>query len=165
MPTPPLVITDGGRAFHGFGEGNRGRGRGDCVARAIAIATGQPYDQVWHGLHARMDALPPRRIRRPQGTIQLKVWGDPDRGVPRTAYQPYLQSLGWAWHPLMHIGQGCTVHLDTDELPASGRFILRVSKHIVAYVDGEVHDTHDPSRKATRCVYGMFYDPTQWQPS
>jgi hypothetical protein len=55
----------------------------------------------------------------------------------------------------MSIGQGCTVHLKADELP-SGRLILSVSRHYVAMIDGVVHDTHDPSRGGTRCVYGYW---------
>jgi hypothetical protein len=42
-----------------------------------------------------------------------------------------------------------------DELPA-GRLIVRVSKHLVAVVDGVIHDTHDCTRAGERCVYGYF---------
>ena len=34
---------------------------------------------------------------------------------------------------------------------------MRLSRHITAVVDGVIHDTHDPSRKGTRCVYGYWY--------
>jgi hypothetical protein len=57
----------------------------------------------------------------------------------------------------MQIGSGCTVHLSADELP-SGRLVVSVSKHLTAVIDGVIHDTHDPSRRGTRCVYGY------WQP-
>ncbi len=70
-------------------------------------------------------------------------------------YQPYLEDLGWWWKPTMRIGSGCTVHLRADELP-SGTVICKVSKHLVAVIDGVIHDTHDPSRDGTRCVYGYF---------
>jgi len=36
------------------------------------------------------------------------------------------------------------------------RLILSLSKHLAAMVDGVVHDTHDPSRGGTRCVYGYW---------
>jgi hypothetical protein len=55
----------------------------------------------------------------------------------------------------MFIGSGCKVHLKKDELP-SGNLIVRVSKHIVAVIDGVIHDLSDPSRSGTRCVYGYF---------
>ena len=55
----------------------------------------------------------------------------------------------------MKIGSGCTVHLRADELP-TGRLIVSVSRHVVAVIDGVIHDTHDPSRDGTRCVYGYW---------
>ena len=55
----------------------------------------------------------------------------------------------------MFIGQGCKVHLRADELP-KGRLVVALSKHIVAIIDGVIHDTGDPSRGGTRCVYGYF---------
>ena len=76
-------------------------------------------------------------------------------GVPRSVYEKYLKSLGWQWTPTMHIGQGCKVHLSEDELP-DGRLIARVSKHHTTVIDGVIHDTHDPSRDGTRCVYGYW---------
>lgn len=41
------------------------------------------------------------------------------------------------------------------ELP-SGRLIVAVSRHLCAVIDGVIHDTFDPSRDGTRCVYGYF---------
>jgi hypothetical protein len=55
----------------------------------------------------------------------------------------------------MGIGTGCTVHLRDGELP-SGRLVVSVSRHEVAVIDGVMHDTHDPSRDGTRCVYGYW---------
>lgn len=55
----------------------------------------------------------------------------------------------------MSIGTGCKVHLTSNELPA-GRLIVKVSKHLTAVINGVVHDTHDPSREGTRCVYGYY---------
>ena len=47
------------------------------------------------------------------------------------------------------------MHLDPAELP-SGRIVVSLSKHYTALVDGIIHDTHDPSRGGTRCVYGYW---------
>jgi hypothetical protein len=55
----------------------------------------------------------------------------------------------------MSIGSGCTVHLRDGELPM-GRLIVSVSLHLVAVIDGIIHDTHDCSRDGTRCVYGYW---------
>ena len=38
----------------------------------------------------------------------------------------------------------------------AGRIIVRLSKHYTCLIDGIIHDTHDPSRNGTRCVYGYW---------
>jgi len=138
-----FVHDDGGREAAGF----RGSA-GDCVTRAIAIATERPYQQVYNELHGLMGSLPSTPARK-------RAWS-PRSGVPRCVYDPYLKLIGWVWTPTMAIGQGCTVHLRDDELPG-GRLIVRVTRHMCAVIDGVVHDTHDPSRSGTRCVYGYWH--------
>jgi len=34
--------------------------------------------------------------------------------------------------------------------------IVKVSKHLTTVIDGVLHDTHDPSRRGSRCVYGYY---------
>jgi hypothetical protein len=140
-------FNDGGRAQAGFS----GRA-GDCVARSIAIVTGLPYAEV----HARLaEGNCTQRARR--GTRGKKKGRTADQGINtnRKWFKDFMAELGFVWTPTMSIGQGCTVHLKADELP-SGRLILSVSRHYVAMIDGVVHDTHDPSRHGTRCVYGYW---------
>lgn len=132
---------DGGRAAAGY----RGDA-GDCVTRAIAIATEVPYREVYDVLGSFSKA-----IEGPKGKSARD-------GVRRRVYDSYLELLGWRWTPTMGIGTGCTVHLNAEELP-SGRLIVRLSKHLTAVVDGVIHDTHDPSRGGTRCVYGYWSKP------
>lgn len=139
------TFDDGGRVAAGF----RGHA-GDCVTRAIAIATGVPYADVYAALAAGMAASRGRHHSRGKRSAR--------NGVFRNVYDPYLASLGWTWIPTSGIGQGCRVHLRADELPP-GRIIARVSRHLCAVVDGVVHDTDDPTRGGTRCVYGY------WRPS
>lgn len=135
--SPVWVFDDGGRAAAGF----RGEA-GDCVVRAIAIATGSDYAWVYAELAARQKALGKPNSAR--------------NGVSKKAYRPFLEDeLGWTWTPTMRIGSGTTVHLDADELP-EGRIIVRLTRHLAAVVDGVIHDTHDPSRGGTRCVYGYW---------
>lgn len=78
-------------------------------------------------------------------------------GVPtnRKWFAEYMKAIGWEWVPTMQVGQGCKVHLRAAELPP-GRLIVNVSRHFCAVIDGVVHDTHDPSRAGTRCVYGYY---------
>lgn len=133
---------DGGREAAGY----KGQA-GDCVTRAIAIATGKPYQEVYDALNGL--AVNERKGKRKRGKSSAR------NGVYRSTFAKYLLSLGWQWHPTMAIGQGCKVHLKADELP-QGNLIVSVSRHMVAVINGVIHDTHDPSRDGTRCVYGYW---------
>jgi len=146
---------DGGREAAGFAAHT-----GDCVVRAIAIACGMPYAEVYRALHEAtlVDRVVMAKLELRYGA-RARAHASPRFGVHRRVYDRYLAEHGWAWTPTMKIGQGCTVHLRSDELP-DGRLIVRVSRHICAVIDGVVHDTHDPSRGGTRCVYGYWQHPT-----
>jgi hypothetical protein len=133
---------DGGRKSAGY----KGQA-GDCVTRAIAIATGKPYQEVYDALNGL--AVNERTGKRKRGKSSAR------NGVYRSTFAKYLLSLGWKWNPTMAIGQGCKVHLKENELPR-GNLIVSVSHHMVAVVNGIIHDTHDPSRDGTRCVYGYW---------
>ena len=141
-----LIIDDGGRAAAGF----KGKA-GDCVTRAIAIASGIPYIEVYNALDVLAEQERPRGARRRSSART---------GVTRPTSAKYLRGLGATWTPTMGIGTGCTVHLRRDELPEEGRLVLSLSKHFAAYVDGVLHDTYDCSRRGTRCVYGYWTMPT-----
>ncbi len=132
------VFDDGGREAAGF-RGNAG----DCVVRAIAIATGLPYRQVYDAL----SDLNASRRKNPERSAR--------NGSYRREYQTLMEQLGWEWTPTMRVGSGCTTHLRADELPP-GRIVARLSRHTSAVIDGVIHDTFDPSRDGTRCVYGYF---------
>lgn len=134
-----FIQHDGGRAAAGF----RGEA-GDCVTRAIALATGEPYLDVYKALADLCAAT--GRARTPRD------------GVPRKVYDRYLLDLGWHWTPTMLIGSGCSAHLRADDLP-TGRLIARLSGHLVAVLAGIVYDTSDPRRGGTRCVYGYWSKP------
>lgn len=135
---------DGGRAEAGY----RGS-TGDCVCRAIAIATGKPYQEVYDALNATAKGM--RQTRRVKGSRART-------GVNRLVYERYLRSLGWTFTPTVTIGSGCRVHLRADELPG-GSIICRLSGHLAAVVDGVIRDTFNPDRNGTRCVYGYYSAP------
>jgi hypothetical protein len=140
------VYDDGGRAAAGFrGDAN------DCVTRAVAIAFRLPYRDVYEAL---ADLQAGAKYRGRGGVTRTKRRSARD-SVLKRIYKPYLADLGAVWTPTMGIGTGCRVHLRADELPA-GRLIVEVSKHVVAVIDGVVHDTHDQTREGTRCVYGYW---------
>jgi len=135
-------FNDGGRQKAGF-KGHTG----DCVTRAIAIVTGKPYKEVYDTINTM--SINERITKRKKKKSNSRT------GVFRKTYQKYLESLGYEWIPTMQIGQGCKIHLRSDELP-SGHLIIRVTKHITTMIDGVINDTYDCSRQGTRCVYGYF---------
>lgn len=140
-------FNDGGRKAAGFkGEA------GDCVCRAIAIASGRPYKEIFDRL-AEGNVTQRRTSRQRK---KLKATADDGIYTTRKWFKDYMTELGFVWKPIMSIGSGCTTHLRHDELPKSGRLVLHLSKHSAAYVDGVLNDTYDCSREGTRCVYGYW---------
>jgi hypothetical protein len=144
-----VIINDGGRKAAGF----TGQARGDCVARSIAIVAQLPYQQVYDAL-AEINAKTPKSKRRKAHKVGRRTASD---GIYTNSalFRRYMQSLGFVWTATMGIGTGCKVHLRSGELPM-GRLIARVTRHYCAVIDGVIHDTHDPSRHGTRCVYGYW---------
>lgn len=149
---PPLEVRvgfqydDGGRSAAGF------RGEpGDCVVRAAAILTGQPYRELYDLANEVAKRERPRGRKRSSARTGITT---------ATMRRFYEGALGLIWTPTMFVGSGCQVHVRTDELP-TGAMILNVSKHVMAYVDGVVHDigTDAADRDGTRCVYGYWQMP------
>lgn len=135
---------DGGRAAAGY-KGTAG----DCVTRAIAIASGMPYQTVYDLVN---ESAATERVTKRKRNARLR---GARTGIYKTTTKRVLQSLGWVWFPTMGIGTGCRVHLRAGELPP-GRLIVSVSKHLCAVIDGTVYDNHDPRRNGKRCVYGYW---------
>ena len=125
---------DGGRSKY-----FKGTDAGDCVVRALSICTGRDYKEIYDELFALTGESPRDGVLT--NTTEVRHW--------------YFPKQGLVWTPTMKIGQGCKVHLCKDELPA-GRLICKLSKHLVAVIDGVVHDTYDCTRDGTRCVYGYW---------
>lgn len=139
-----FVYDDGGRKAAGFSDK-----MSDCVTRTIAIATGLPYLHVYFALSVGTKSERVAKGRRRRTTAAHGVHTN------RTWFKRYMKTLGWKWTPTMGIGTGCRIHLRDGELPM-GRLIVSVSRHLVAVVDGVIHDTHDCSRNGNRCVYGYW---------
>jgi hypothetical protein len=137
-----FVHDDGGRAAAGY-KGSAG----DCAARAISIATGLSYQEVYDGINAL--GAKERTGRKKRGKSDART------GVYTKCVRKFMGSIGWTWVPTMAIGSGCTTHLRASELP-KGRIVTVLSRHYAAVVDGVLRDTFDCSRNGTRCVYGYF---------
>ena len=152
------IHNDGGRAAAGF-KGSAG----DCVARAVAIASGKPYAEVYAALAHGMGTQ--RASKRQRGIAELRAalrgrksnvaTARAGINVKRKWFKDYMTGLGWTWTPTMYIGQGCKVHLRADELPP-GRLVVALSRHYAAVIDGVLHDTYEDTRGGTRCVYGYW---------
>ena len=151
QPTAALgyVRHDGGRMAAGF-QGDAG----DCVVRAIAIAAQRPYLEVYEALRNANANYAEGRTSRLAKHIAVRG-STPRNDNHRAVFHDYILSLGFEWVPTMAVGQGCQVHLRQHEIPA-GRLIVKVSKHLSAVIDGVIHDTHNPARGGTRCVYGYY---------
>lgn len=131
MENLDFKYNDGGRSIY-----FKGKNVGDCVVRAVAIATGIDYKEVYD-------------------TVSKIAGKTPRNGVAKEVTNKLLQEYGWTWVPTMLVGQGCKVHLRKDELP-QGTIICRTSKHLTTVIDGVINDTFDCSRGGTRCVYGYW---------
>ena len=142
-----FIYNDGGRKEAGY-TGTTG----DCVCRAICIASGLPYQEVYDTL-ANGNAMQ----RRSKHSTKSHGQRTASKGinVNRQWFQNYMESIGFVWTPTMLIGQGCKVHLKSDELP-KGRLVVAVSKHYTAVIDGIINDLYNPDRSGTRCVYGYY---------
>jgi hypothetical protein len=123
---------DGGRA--NYFKGNAG----DCVTRAVAIATGFDYKEVYD-------------------TIKDLIQHTPRNGISKQETRDIMRYYGFTWVPLMTIGGGCRYHLNEDDLPTKGIIICQVSHHVTTIIDGVINDTFNPSRDGKRCVYGYWY--------
>jgi len=148
------VYNDGGRAAAGY-KGTAG----DCVCRAIAIATERPYQEVYDLIneYAKSERTGKRKISKSSAR----------NGVYKQTIRKVMAHYGFKWIPTMQIGQGCKVHLTADELPR-GRLVVSISGHEVAVIDGVINDTYNSSIKQyydddknlitndRRCVYGYY---------
>src|SRR5262249_11421739 len=159
------VKDDGGRRKSGIA---RAAGRkdavGDCVVRAIAIATGKPYREVH-------DALTVAKVRHIYAGGDSDYWSqreprrggvrtfDPDHGCSDEVYGPYLESLGWSRAST----KGQRVRLRADELPR-GRLIVRIHRHLVAVIDHVIHDTRDCGGAGRVRVEGYWTAPSSGHP-
>lgn len=147
-----FVENDGGRAEAGFKAK-----AGDCVCRAIVIVTGRPYREVYdrlaEGNKSQRVTKHTKKANAGKRTAQNGIY------TRRKWFKDYMAELGFEWVPTMQIGQGCTVHLNADELP-KGRIVVALSKHYAAVIDGVLHDTYNSAERGST-VYNLDYPKDQ----
>jgi hypothetical protein len=145
MASMKFKVDDGGRAEAGF-KGTAG----DCVCRAVTIASGKPYREVYKALAQGMgDQRRSKHVRTTSASARNGV------NTRRKWFKDYMQGLGFTWVPTMGIGTGCKVHLAEGELPP-GRLVVAVSRHYTAVVDGVIHDLYDPQREDGGYMFERF---------
>ena len=131
-----FVWNDGGRSASGF-VGSCG----DCVTRAIAIATGRAYRDVY-------------------SEIGVATQKSPRNGVPTQAAVKYLADIGWE-----HV-QTDAFLFNVDMLP-KGAVIVQLrdragrSRHFCAVVDRVIHDTWNPVEDERYYVCGFWVAPVR----
>jgi hypothetical protein len=125
-----FVFNDGGKAATGHREVN------DCACRAIAIATGHPYHEIWDMFKTLLEAESVR----------------PRSGVNEIVQHKVMESLGWTWV------EARKAYLVEHDLP-SGRLVVCIRGHSLAVIDRVIHDTFNPSFEKTGMlppIYGYY---------
>ena len=114
------VYDDGGRLEAGF------KGiAGDCVARALAVFTGESYEQVYRDLAAANKTAGKSRSAR--------------NGLRKDVYEPVYLKYGLV---KVRLPKGPRPTY-TEAYGQHGDCIVSTAKHIAAIVDGELRDTFD----------------------
>jgi len=125
-----FTLNDGGRRDAGF-KGHTG----DCVTRAVCIATGAPYRQTYNALgelYAEMS-----------GGLKRTARG----GVATPVSFRYLTDRGWKLRLTPN------AYFTAEAIPMQGTIIAVLHRHDVAVIDGVVMDSWD-SRKSNRTKCG-----------
>lgn len=132
-PIVPLSFEydDGGRADAGY----RGR-TNDCVVRALAIATGYPYKQLY------------QMFKKPNPG-NVKGISPYSSGVQRRFTHTFLTERGWTGVPLYH-DLGTFQRFDRT-LP-SGKIVVALPGHLTCVINRVIHDTY-PSKTSTVVDY------------
>ena len=132
-----FVYDDGGRSKY-----FSGKNVGDCVCRAITIASGKDYKEIYD--------------------LLAKTMGEsPRNGVftNKPCFKRMMRDLGFEWHSLAGIGVKQAFHFYDGELPREGRMVCSVTKHNVAVVNNELHDIWDSRYNSfgqMRRIYGYW---------
>ena len=129
---------DGGRSNYFKGKS------GDCVVRAIALATGEDYkviyDQLTQANKLYIENKNTKLAKRLRNT-KYKKSGTPRSGNFKQVYKPFLEAKGWKWVSLMKFGSGERTKL--NQLTHLDNVIVSVPKHLLCMKKGLVLDTWD----------------------
>lgn len=141
----PYVYSDGGRAQYFKGK----TGVYDCVCRAVAIASGKDYKDVYNAMKAATGESP----RKGTYTNTAK-------------FKRFMGGMGFTWTPCSGIGVRTAVHPRKGEMPEHGRHVCSAHGHYFAIVEGVVYDAWDSRYNSfgeVRRIYGYwtYNEPTE----
>lgn len=140
---------DGGRASAGF-KGTAG----DCVVRAIAIATGLPYAEVYKRL---AESNKTQRVTKGTRTsLAGKATARNGIYTHRKWFKDYMAELGFVYVTLVPKFGDQPPRIFEIRNIISGRMILSLRRHSAAMVDGVLMDTWDSSNEGLAKVYGYW---------
>lgn len=151
VETLAFVENDGGRYDTGR---HTEKHAGDCVARAIAIASGKDYDLVWNALARRKTS----RRRYACGVISSDEI-TADHGVSRKVYKPYLSRIGFdAVFKVAPRQRRITISQAYKRFGDGVAQVQRTGKarkqggHMVAVQGGAIHDIFDCGEQDYRVI-------------
>ena len=101
---------------------------GDCVIRAISIAEGKTWDDIFIDLMLK--------------SFELK-----DIPSSNEAWGSYLKDIGYQRFIIPNTCPDCYTVKDFSEDYPTGTFILATGTHVVAVVNGFYYDTWDSGKK------------------
>jgi hypothetical protein len=124
------VYDDGGSGSHDLK---------DCVPRAIAIASGRPYDEVHEQCEECNAGALDDAYLTPEERAAHEAMAEDGLDYHGTAgadegLDSYLEELGFQYH---------RCGLGDDPLPTTGRLIVVMPGHFAAVIEGVLHDTWD----------------------
>lgn len=139
-----FVWDDGGRLRYGYPPFAN-----DCAARAVAIATQLPYQQVYDYIN---------HLARVERVRLFGARSSAENGVRLETMQRLLVwEMGWVWH---HNSTGMAL----NQLPP-GRLVVRIGRHYTALIDGVIRDVFNPTLKKWRVVVGYWRYELTYAPS
>lgn len=118
---------DGGRSKYFAKETVR-----DCVVRAIAIASGRDYKEVYN-------------------KAKEIIGYTPRNGVKCSDTHKIMKAFGGEWNRT-----GGNTHLCEGEIPMRGHIICNLKGHVTAVINGVIYDTYDCSDDGYRSIYGYW---------
>lgn len=112
----------------------RGKRTGDCVIRAVALVTGQDWEQAYINICAQgyeMADMPSTN----------SVWG------------AYLREVGFTREAIPNTCPDCYTISDFCHDHPSGTFAVATGSHVVAVVNGDYYDAWDSGNEVPTYYY------------